>query len=94
MELEKFNKLEKKITKVVEVIDKLRQENQQISSSYGGLSLQVSRFEEKTKDLSLENEKLRKELKQKEGDFKNRKDKTKRQLEKLLAKLTFLDDFD
>ncbi len=94
MELEKFNKLEKKITKVVEVIDKLRQENQQISSSYAGLSLQVSRFEEKTKDLSLENEKLRKELKQKEGDFKNRKDKTKRQLERLLAKLTFLDDFD
>ena len=94
MELEKFNKLEKKITKVVEVIDKLRQKNQQISSSYGGLALQVSRFEEKTKDLSLENEKLRKELKQKEGDFKNRKDKTKRQLEKLLAKLTFLDDFD
>lgn len=94
MELEKFNKLEKKITKVVEVVDKLRQENQQISSSYGGLALQVSRFEEKTKDLSLENEKLRKELKQKEGDFKNRKDKTKRQLEKLLAKLTFLDDFD
>ena len=94
MQLENFEKLEEKITRVIKIIDKLRQENQQISSSYSGLANQICQFEEKTKNLSLENERLRKELKEKEGDFKQKEEKIRRQLEKLLEKLTFVENFE
>ena len=94
MQLENFERLEEKITKVIKIIEKLKQENQQISSSYSGLAHQVSQFEEKTKNLSLENERLKKELKDKEGDFKKKEEKIRRQLEKLLGKLTFVENFD
>jgi len=94
MQLENFERLEEKITKAIKIIDKLKQENQQISSSYSGLSSQISQFEEKTKNLSRENERLRKELTAKEGDFKQKKEKIRRQLEKLLQKLTFVENFD
>ncbi|MFQ6031907.1 MAG: cell division protein ZapB, partial [Candidatus Zixiibacteriota bacterium] len=94
MQLENFERLEEKITKVIKVIDRLKQENQQISSSYSGLANQISQFEEKTKNLSLENERLKKELKEREGDFKQKEQKIRRKLEKLLQKLTFVENFD
>jgi len=94
MQLENFERLEEKITKAIKIIDKLKQENQQISSSYSGLANQIYRFEEKTKNLSLENERLKKDLKQREGDFKRKEEKIRRQLEKLLEKLTFVENFD
>lgn len=94
MQLENFERLEEKITKAIKIIDKLKEENQQISSSYSGLTNQISQFEEKTKSLSRENERLKKELKAKEGDFKQKKEKIRRQLEKLLQKLTFVENFD
>jgi len=94
MQLENFERLEEKITKVIKIIDKLKQENQQISSSYSGLANQIYQFEKKTKNLSLENERLKKELKDKEGDFKKKEEKIRRQLEKLLEKLTFVENFD
>jgi FtsZ-binding cell division protein ZapB len=94
MQLENFEKLEEKITRAIKIIDKLRQENQQISSSYSGLANQICQFEEKTKNLSLENERLKKELKEKEGDFKQKEEKIRRQLEKLLEKLTFVENFE
>ena len=94
MQLENFERLEEKITKAIKIIDKLKEENQQISSSYSGLANQISQFEDKTKSLSRENERLKKELKAKEGDFKQKKEKIRRQLEKLLQKLTFVENFD
>lgn len=94
MQLENFEKLEEKITTVIKLIDKLKQENRQISSSYSGLADQICQFEEKTKSLSLENEKLKKELKEKEGNFKQKEEKIKRQIEKLLEKLSFVENFD
>jgi peptidoglycan hydrolase CwlO-like protein len=94
MQLENFERLEEKITKVIKIIDKLKQENQQISTSYSGLANQIYQFEKKTKNLSLENERLKKELKQREGDFKRKEEKIRRQLEKLLEKLTFVENFD
>jgi FtsZ-binding cell division protein ZapB len=94
MQLENFEKLEEKITRAIKIIDRLRQENQQISSSYSGLTNQICQFEEKTKNLSLENERLKKELKEKEGDFKHKEEKIRRQLEKLLEKLTFVENFE
>jgi chromosome segregation ATPase len=94
MQLENFERLEEKITKVIKMVEKLKQENQQISSSYGGLTNQISQFEEKTKNLSLENERLKKELKKKEGNFKQKEEKIRRQLEKLLQKLTYIENLD
>jgi FtsZ-binding cell division protein ZapB len=94
MQLENFEKLEEKITKVIEVIDKLKQENRQISSSYSGLTSQISQFEEKTRSLGLENEKLKKELEDVQGDFKQKEEKIRKNLEKLLQKLTFIENID
>ena len=94
MQLENFERLEEKITKVVKIIDKLKQENEQISSAYNGLANQVCQFEEKTKNLSSENERLKKELEEKEGSFKQKEDKIRRQIEKLLEKLTFVENFE
>jgi peptidoglycan hydrolase CwlO-like protein len=94
MQLENFEKLEEKITKVIKIVEKLKQDNQQISSSYSGLANQICHFEEKTKSLSQENEKLKKELKHKEGDFKQKEEMIRRQLEKLLHKLSFIENFD
>ncbi len=92
--MENFERLEEEITKIIKILDKLKQENQQISSSYSGLANQISLFENKTKNLSLENEKLKKELKDKEGDFTKKEEKIRRQLEKLMQKLTFVENFD
>ncbi len=94
MQLENFERLEEKVTKAIEVIDRLKQENRQISSSYSGLAGQISQFEEKARNLSFENEKLKKELKDKEGDFKQKEEKIRKKLEKLLQKLTFMENFD
>jgi FtsZ-binding cell division protein ZapB len=94
MQLENFEKLEERITKAIEVIDKLKQENRQISSSYSGLTSQISQFEEKTRSLSLENEKLKKELKDMEGGFKQKEERIRKNLERLLQKLTFIENID
>ncbi len=92
--MENFEKLEEKITKAIEVIDKLKQENRQISSSYSGLTSQISQFEERTRSLSLENERLKKELEDMEGDFKRKEEKIRKNLERLLQKLTFIENID
>jgi len=87
MQLENFERLEEKIRQAVELIDKLRQENQEISSSYRKLEDQINNFEKGTKNLSLEAERLRNELARKEGNFIKKKEEIKRRLEKLLEKL-------
>ena len=83
MRLENFERLEEKIAEVIKTIDKLKQENQQISSSYSGLTNQICQFEERAKNLSLENEKLKKEFKEREGDLKQKEEKIRKQLERL-----------
>ena len=94
MQLENFEKLEEEITKAIKIIDRLKQENQDISSSYSGLANQIYQFEERTKSLSLENERLKRELKEMEGDLKQKEEKIRRKLEKLLEKLTFVENFE
>lgn len=94
MQLENFERLEEKITKAIKIIDKLKQENQEISSSYSGLANQIYRFEERTKNLSLENERLKREHKEMEGDLKQKEERIRRKLEKLLEKLTFVESFE
>jgi FtsZ-binding cell division protein ZapB len=87
MELENFEKLEEKIRQAVELIDKLKQENQEITSSFKRLEDQLGSFEKGTKNLSFEAEKLKSELALKERDFVEKKEEIKRRLKKLLEKL-------
>lgn len=91
MQLENFERLEEKITQLVELIDRLRQENQEISSSYRRLADQVHDIEKGKENLNLEAEKLRDELARRERDFAEKKGEIKRRLEKLLEKLVPLE---
>jgi len=87
MQLENFERLEEKIRKAVELIDRLKQENQEITSSYRKLEDQINNFEKGTKSLNLEAERLRRELAYKERNFIKKREEIKRRLEKLLEKL-------
>ncbi len=87
MELENFDRLEEKIRQAVELIDKLKHENREITSSFRKLEDQISSFEKGTKNLNLETEKLRSELSHKERDFIEKREEVKRRLQKLLEKL-------
>jgi FtsZ-binding cell division protein ZapB len=87
MQLENFERLEEKIRKAMELIDRLKQENQEITSSYRKLEDQMNNFEKGTESLNLETEKLRSELAYKERNFIKKKEEIKRRLEKLLEKL-------
>lgn len=87
MELENFEKLEEKIRQAVELIDKLKQENQEITSSFKRLEDQLGSFEKGTKNLNFEAEKLKSELALKERDFIEKREEIKRRLKKLLEKL-------
>jgi peptidoglycan hydrolase CwlO-like protein len=93
MQLDNFEKLEEEITKAIKIIGRLKQENQDISSSYSGLANQIQQFEERTKSLSLENERLKRELKEMEVELKQKEERIRRKLEKLLEKLTFVEKF-
>lgn len=91
MQLENFERLEEKIMQLVELIDRLRQENEEISSSYRRLADQVQDVEKGKEKLNLEAEKLRDELARRERDFAEKKGEIKRRLEKLLEKLVPLE---
>jgi FtsZ-binding cell division protein ZapB len=91
MHLENFERLEEKILQAVELIDKLKQENQDISSSHKKLEDQLSSFEKGTKSLNLETEKLKSELTNRERDFIEKKAEIKRRLERILEKLSPLE---
>jgi len=87
MQLENFERLEEKIRQAAELIDKLRQENQEIISSYRKLEDKINNFEKGTKSLSTEAERLRSELDRKERNFTKKREEIKRKLENLLEKL-------
>ena len=87
MELENFEKLEEKIRQAVELIDRLKQENLDIASSFKKLEDQLGSFEKGTMNLNFEAEKLKSELAHKERDFIEKKEEIKRRLKKLLEKL-------
>lgn len=91
MELENFEKLEEKIRQAVELIDKLRHENQEVTSSFRKLEDRVGSFEKSGENLGLEAERLRSELSRKERDFIEKTEEVKRRLQKLLDKLVPLD---
>ncbi|UCB51773.1 MAG: cell division protein ZapB [Candidatus Zixiibacteriota bacterium] len=87
MQLENFEKLEEKIRQTVELINKLKAENQEITTSYRQLEDQISNFQKGSKSLGSEAEKLKKEFASRERDFEKKKKEIKRRLEKLLERL-------
>lgn len=91
MKMENFEKLESKITKVLEALDKLKQENLQISASYEGLTNKAFEYEGKTKELITQNNQLRSELKTIENRHDSRKENAKKKIKKLIEKIDMLE---
>ena len=85
--MENFEKLEAKITRIVEVLQKLRQENVQMLASYEGLSNKVFEYEEKTKGLTSQNNQLRAEAKTQEAKRNSEQEKMKRKIKGLIEKI-------
>ena len=73
MELENFEKLEEKIRQTVELINKLKTENQEITASYRQLEDEISDFQKGTKSSDSEAEELKKEFARRERDFEKKK---------------------
>ena len=91
MRMENFEKLESKITKVLEALEKLKQENLQISASYEGLTNKAIEYEEKTKELITQNNQLKSELKAVDGKHNTKKENAKKKIKKLIEKIDVLE---
>ena len=91
MQLENFEKLEEKIRQTVDLINKLRAENQEIITSHRQLEYQISNFQKGTKSSDSEAEKLKQEFARRERDFEKKKKEIKGRLEKLLEKLVSIE---
>jgi FtsZ-binding cell division protein ZapB len=87
MKMENFEKLEAKITKVLQGLDKLKQENLQISASYEGLTNKVFEYEEKAKGLISQNNQLRSEAKTVEERCNSQNEKIKKRIKNLIDKI-------
>ena len=94
MQLENFEKLEEKIVQAMELIDRLKQENQEISSSYRKLTEEMRDFEAITKGTKAETEIYKHELAAKERDFVKKKEEIKKRVEKLMEKLVSFANLD
>ncbi|MDH4223383.1 MAG: hypothetical protein OEV55_07590 [candidate division Zixibacteria bacterium] len=84
---ENFEKLEQKINKVLELVDRLKEESKQTGSSYSTVSARIYELDEKTKALEKENNNLRAQIKIKEDSIKSKEDKIRRKIENLLTLL-------
>ncbi|MGB8657258.1 MAG: hypothetical protein WCE90_05675 [Candidatus Zixiibacteriota bacterium] len=87
MQVDSFAKLEEKIIQAMELIDRLKKENEEISSSYKKLSDEIDDFKTTTTNLTLETEKLRYELAHRERDITQRKAEIRGRVEKLMERL-------
>ncbi len=90
MQWESFEKLEQKINQVLEQVDKLREENAQVTNSYNSLSSRLFEIETKNKSLLQENGQLKAQIKQREESIKGKEEKIKRKLDNLLARLPII----
>jgi predicted nucleic acid-binding Zn-ribbon protein len=94
MQMENFDKLEERINKILGVVDKLKQENDQIASSYNDLSSKIFEYEKKQKTISEENNHLRKSMNDQESKFKTKEEKIKKKLENVLGKIQTLENLN
>jgi FtsZ-binding cell division protein ZapB len=87
MHWDSLEELELKINKVLELVDKLKEENRQVTNSYNKLSSNVFEIEGKNKVLAQENNQLKAQIKEREESIRNKEEKIKRRIENILARL-------
>ena len=87
MHWDSLEELELKINKVLELVDKLKEENRQVTNSYNKLSSNVFEIEGKNKVLAQENNQFKAQIKEREESIKNKEEKIKRRIENLLVRL-------
>ena len=91
MQLEVLEKLEKKIGQALGRIDRLREENKQMSSSYNTMSIEVEEVKKISAKLEEENRRLKDKL-SKSDQGKNQKElRIKKRIERLVEKLNLLE---
>ncbi|HEX7400860.1 MAG TPA: cell division protein ZapB [candidate division Zixibacteria bacterium] len=91
MQLDNFEKLEEKIVQAMDLISNLKQENEEISSTYRKLTEEIQGFENVAKSKATEAELYKHELSSRERDFMKRREEVKKRLEKLLERLAPLE---
>ncbi len=91
MHWDSLEELELKINKVLELVDKLKEENRQVTSSYNKLSSNVFEIEGKNKGLAQENNQLKAQINERKESIRNKEEKIKRRIENLLARLSDID---
>lgn len=91
MQLETFDKLEKKIGQVLKAMDRLKEENKQLSSSYSELRVGIGGMKKTSGELEEENRKLKEKLSRIEQTRTQREMRIKAKLEKLVERLGALE---
>ena len=94
MQLDKFERLEERIIQAMDLINHLKQENEEISSSYKKLTDEIQSFETVARSSATDAEKYKYELSTKEEDFIQKKEEIKKRVERLLERLVPLGDLD
>ena len=87
MQWESFEKSEQKIKQVLEQVDKLKEENEQVTNSYNSLSARFFEIDGKNKSLVQENIQLKAQIKQREESIKSKEEKVKRKIDNLLTRI-------
>jgi FtsZ-binding cell division protein ZapB len=91
MQLETFDKLEKKISLVLKTMDRLKEENKQLSSSYSELRVGIGGMKKTSGELEEENRKLKEKLSRIEQTRTQREMRIRAKLEKLVERLGTLE---
>ena len=94
MQLDKFERLEERIIQAMDLINHLKQENEEISSSYKKLTDEIQSFETVARSSATDAEKYRHELSTQEKDFIHKKEEIKKRVERLMERLAPLGDMD
>lgn len=94
MQLNKFERLEERIIQAMDLINHLKQENEEISSSYKKLTDEIQSFETVARNSAIDAEKYRHELSTKEKDLIQKKEEIRKRVERLLERLAPLGDLD
>ena len=90
MSLENLNRLEKRLTQVVDTLIKLNSKSKLTKGSQAEVLSKMSDYQKERQTLSQELEKIRNDKNKLENRFKTQKNELKRRIESLLTKLETL----